>query len=58
MWVDWINDFAAFRDYVNQNLGPRPKGKTLDRIDDYRKLRTGQPEMEYSVRTEPQLETL
>jgi hypothetical protein len=25
--------FEAFRDYVEQNLGPRPKGFTLDRID-------------------------
>jgi hypothetical protein len=30
---EWVNDFAAFRDYVNQNLGPRPKGHSIDRIE-------------------------
>lgn len=30
---EWIDDFQAFRDYINQNLGPRPKGYTLDRIE-------------------------
>jgi hypothetical protein len=30
---EWIDDFVAFRDYVNQNIGPRPKGCTLDRIE-------------------------
>jgi hypothetical protein len=30
---EWIDDFQAFHDYVTQNLGPRPKGYTLDRID-------------------------
>jgi hypothetical protein len=29
----WADDFATFRDYVNQNLGPRPKGCSIDRID-------------------------
>jgi hypothetical protein len=28
---EWIN-FIPFRDYILQNLGPRPKGHTLDRI--------------------------
>jgi hypothetical protein len=27
---EWI-DFIPFRDYVNENLGHRPKGFTLDR---------------------------
>jgi len=30
---EWVNDFVAFRDYINQNLGPRPKGYSLDRIE-------------------------
>lgn len=30
---DWITDYAAFRDWVNANLGPCPEGQSLDRID-------------------------
>jgi hypothetical protein len=31
---EWIDDFQAFRDYVNQNLGPRPSPyHTIDRIE-------------------------
>jgi hypothetical protein len=33
MAPEWIKDFVVFRDYINQNLGPRPKGCTIDRID-------------------------
>jgi hypothetical protein len=33
MAPEWINDFPAFHDYINQNLGPRPKGRSLDRIE-------------------------
>ena len=29
----WINDFPTFKKYIDQNLGPRPKGQTLDRIN-------------------------
>jgi len=29
----WVDDFRAFRDYINQNLGPKPNGCTLDRVD-------------------------
>jgi hypothetical protein len=36
MAPEWINDFQAFRDYVNQNLGPRPSPKhSIDRIENY-----------------------
>jgi len=34
MWAAWINDFVAFRGYVNQTLGPRPD-QSLDRINNY-----------------------
>ena len=30
-----VNDFVAFRGYVNQTLGPRPKDQSLDRINNY-----------------------
>lgn len=30
---DWRHDAEAFITYVEQNLGPRPDGKSLDRID-------------------------
>jgi hypothetical protein len=33
MAPEWINDFAAFRDYINEHLGPRPKGHSIDRIE-------------------------
>jgi hypothetical protein len=33
MAPEWVDDYPAFRDYVKQNLGPRPKGKSIDRID-------------------------
>jgi hypothetical protein len=33
MFPEWSADFGSFRDWVNSNLGPRPQGQTLDRID-------------------------
>ncbi len=30
---DWRDDFPAFRDWVEANLGKRPEGYSLDRID-------------------------
>lgn len=36
---EWLNDRQAFEDWVLSELGERPKGSTLDRIDndgDYR----------------------
>jgi hypothetical protein len=33
MHLGWVNNYEAFRDYVNENLGPRPLGYSLDRID-------------------------
>jgi hypothetical protein len=29
----WKRDFAAFRDYMEKNLPPQPKGMSIDRID-------------------------
>lgn len=29
----WADSFEAFRDYVNANLGARPQGHTIDRIE-------------------------
>jgi len=34
MAPEWI-DFIPFRDYINEHLGPRPKGHTLDRIENH-----------------------
>lgn len=33
VWEGWRNDPAAFIAYIMENLGPRPQGMTLDRID-------------------------
>lgn len=33
MSEDWVNDFWAFADWVEENLGPCPPGYTLDRVD-------------------------
>lgn len=39
MHEPWVSDFPAFAAWLDANLGPRPDGATLDRIDndgDYR----------------------
>jgi len=33
MWDEWRNDVAAFVSYLDDVLGPCPKGQSLDRID-------------------------
>jgi hypothetical protein len=33
MHEPWINDFPAFRDYIDSALGSRPAESTLDRVD-------------------------
>ncbi len=33
VWVGWRYDAGAFIDYVEKNLGIRPEGMSLDRID-------------------------
>ena len=33
MYPPWVNDFAAFAAYLDEALGPRPDGMTLDRIN-------------------------
>lgn len=33
---EWKDDFIAFKDWVNNNLGRPPKGYTIDRIDNDR----------------------
>ena len=33
VWEPWRKDAGAFITYVEQNLGPRPAGMSLDRID-------------------------
>jgi hypothetical protein len=33
---EWINDFAAYRDCIKENLGPRPSPKhTIDRTENH-----------------------
>ena len=32
LWSEW-HDFTAFAEYIDRELGPRPKGMSLDRID-------------------------
>jgi hypothetical protein len=34
MHEPWITDFWTFADYIEENLGPRPRGHTLDRYPD------------------------
>jgi hypothetical protein len=29
----WVNDYVLFRDYILNNLGERPEGFSLDRIN-------------------------
>ena len=33
MAPEWIEDFQAFQVYINKTLGPRPKGYSIDRIE-------------------------
>lgn len=33
MHEPWVDDFVAFATYLDSELGPRPEGLTLDRID-------------------------
>src|SRR5260370_1427160 len=33
MYGPWMDDFVAFMEYVDDELGPRPDGATLDRIN-------------------------
>ena len=33
VYEPWVNDSAAFFEWVDNNLGERPEGHTLDRID-------------------------
>lgn len=33
MHPEWVNDFPAFAAYIDAELGPRPEGMTMDRID-------------------------
>lgn len=33
LYAEWRDDFAAFAEWIDVNLGPRPAGKTLDRIN-------------------------
>lgn len=39
--VAWDGSFEAFRDYVEANLGPRPRGHSVDRIDNDRGYEPG-----------------
>jgi hypothetical protein len=36
IYHEWIESFEAFRDWIEANLGDRPEGFTLDRIDNDR----------------------
>jgi hypothetical protein len=36
VYPEWINNFATFRDWVLRELGPRPAGCSLDRLDNER----------------------
>ena len=33
VWEPWRTDADAFITYIEENLGPRPKGCSIDRID-------------------------
>jgi len=36
VWPAWRDDFQSFADWIESNLGSRPEGMTLDRIDNDR----------------------
>lgn len=53
IYEKWENDFAAFERYILENLGERPKNKSLDRIDNDKgyepgNLRWGTPQEQQS----------
>lgn len=33
VYESWIDDYHAFETWISENLGPRPEGMSLDRID-------------------------
>ena len=33
LYAPWINDFPAFAEYLDRELGPRPEGYSIDRIN-------------------------
>lgn len=33
LYPAWASDFDAFETWINENLGPKPEGHSLDRID-------------------------
>lgn len=33
LWAPWVKDSNAFIDWVLENIGPRPDGRSIDRID-------------------------
>lgn len=33
MHPEWVNEFGAFAEFVLTHLGPRPEGKSIDRVD-------------------------
>jgi 5-methylcytosine-specific restriction endonuclease McrA len=33
MYPEWVKDYGAFEKYINENLGDRPEGSSIDRID-------------------------
>jgi hypothetical protein len=35
MFAEWIDDFVAFKAFVDEHLGPRPEGHSIDRIENY-----------------------
>ncbi|KKN23830.1 hypothetical protein LCGC14_0900860, partial [marine sediment metagenome] len=33
VYKEWLKDYVAFKDYILNNIGERPEGYSLDRID-------------------------